>query len=223
MDAERFPGEAARTSRMLALTLAPAALLAPYTRAPLALLGPPVLALLVRKLAPFAGPSVLPNAVTALRVVLTSALALFMHDPWLQAATVFAIFVIDGLDGLLARRLGASSLQGAHFDMEADGYLVLVVCALLLDRTGVWVLLGGLLRYAFVLATWLVPSRGEAPRSRIARYAFAASLASYLAALLATDALAPALAGLGTLVLCASFGRSFWWSFRGRPAQLYET
>ncbi|HEX5660131.1 MAG TPA: CDP-alcohol phosphatidyltransferase family protein [Polyangiales bacterium] len=202
-----FARDAAWASRGLAVVMPLAAL----DRRALALLGPLALGWLVHRLRHYAAPSVLPNVVTALRVALTSALALFVREPHWQAAFVLAVFTIDGLDGWLARRLLASSPQGAHFDMEADGFLVLVVCSLLFERVGAWVLLGGLLRYAFVLVTWVFPSRGEAPRSVLARYAFAASIAAYVAALLVSSWLPAALA---TLVLTASFGRSFFWSFR---------
>ncbi len=208
-----FDAPASAASRGLALVLPLAAVLGIVLRggAPLALVGPLALTWLVHHLRAFAGPSALPNLVTAIRVVATAALALYVRDPRLQALVVVGVFVVDGLDGLLARRLNAASQQGAHFDMEADAYLVLVVCTLLVERVGVWVLIGGLLRYAFVLATWVVPSRGEAPRSRLARYAFAASLAGYVTALVAPWASAAAL--FASAVLVASFGRSFWWSF----------
>lgn len=213
--ADDFAQQAALASRGLACVLPPAAAIgaALGSQAPLALVGPPALALLVHRLRAFAAASRLPNLVTALRVVLTAALDLYLRDPPLQAALVLTVFVVDGLDGLLARRLQAASPQGAHFDMEADGYLVLVVCSLLVERVGPWVLVGGLLRYAFVLGTWAIPSRGEAPRSRLARYGFAASLAGYVSALLLPAALSWLGAALATSVLVASFGRSFWWSF----------
>jgi phosphatidylglycerophosphate synthase len=209
-----FASQAALASRGLACALPPAAAIgvAFGSPAPLALLGPPALAWLVHRLRHFAAPQVLPNFVTALRVALSSALALFVRDPAAQAALILLVFAIDGLDGWLARRLHASSPQGAHFDMEADAYLVLVVCSLLVEHVGSWVLIGGLLRYAFVLGTWAVPSRGEAPRSLLARYAFAAALAGYVSALLVPYSWLPA--SLATLVLSASFGRSFWWSYR---------
>jgi phosphatidylglycerophosphate synthase len=213
-----FTRAAAVASRWLACVLPAAACASVAVRslAPLALLGPLTLALLVHKLRAFGSPrSALPNVITALRVMLTSALALFVREPTWQALVVVVVFVSDGLDGLLARKLGAASLQGAHFDMESDGFLVLTVCSLLASRgVGLWVLVGGLLRYAFVLVTAVFPSRGEAPRSRLGRYAFAGALAGYVLALLAPPELAAAPALAGTLVLCASFGRSFWWSFR---------
>lgn len=192
------------------MSLATVASIALHEARPLALMGPFSLALLVRKLRAFAARSPLPNLLTTLRVILTGALALFPRVGWQCALGVLAVFIIDGCDGLVARKLDASSQQGAHFDMEADGFLVLTVCAIL-SPVGAWIWIGGLLRYAFVFATWLVPSRGEAPRSTLGRYAFAASLTGYMVAL-ATQASLPALAG--TLVLCASFARSFYWSFR---------
>jgi phosphatidylglycerophosphate synthase len=212
-----------RTSQWTALLLPAAAIggLCFDTLAPLALTGPFVLALLLRGLRAFGSPhNTLPNAVTALRVMLTGLLALHAQQPWctplVVALAVLVIFVLDGLDGQLARSLHASSAQGAHFDMESDAYLVLTVCSLhVLRGHGGWLLTGGLLRYAYTLVTTLVPSRGEAPRSRLGRYAFAASLAGLTAGLtLPWRGLGLALGALATAILLASFGRSFWWALR---------
>lgn len=186
---------------------------------PLALAGPLGLALLVLRLRAFGSPvSALPNLITALRVALTGSMALGVWgpEPLPYALLVLAIFTLDGVDGTLARRWAASSKLGAHFDMESDGYLVLVLCALLHQRgLGSWVLIGGLLRYAYVIATRLFESRGEAPASRFGRYAFSLSLTALTCALLPGPRLACALALLGTSVLAWSFGRSFYWAFRG--------
>jgi phosphatidylglycerophosphate synthase len=210
-----------RTSLVTALLLPTSALVSLYfaTLAPLALLGPVALALLVRGMQSFGSRhNTLPNAVTALRVMLTGLLALCSQQPWctphVAALTVLLIFALDGLDGVLARSLHASSAQGAHFDMESDAYLVLTVCSLhALAGHGAWVLTGGLLRYAYSLATTLFPSRGEAPRTRLGRYAFAASLGCLTVALVVPAALCVGLAALGTAILLWSFGRSFWWAF----------
>jgi phosphatidylglycerophosphate synthase len=187
---------------------------------PLAVAGPLGLASLVLRLGRFrSARSLLPNLVTALRVLLISLMAWLGAgaDAHVQAALVALVFTLDGVDGTLARKLQASSQLGAHFDMESDGYLVLTLCTLLQQRgVGAWVLSGGLLRYAYVLVTRIVPSRGEAPPSRFGRYAFSIALTSLTAALL-VDALAQGLlAGLGTAVLAWSFGRSFYWALRPR-------
>ncbi len=165
--------------------------------------------------------SVLPNLITALRVALTGALGLAVLGPapLPYALTVLAIFTLDGVDGTLARRLSASSQLGAHFDMESDGYLVLMLCALLQQRgLGSWVLSGGLLRYVYVITTGVFPSRGEAPPSRFGRYAFSISLTALTLALLPGLELARGLALFGTGVLSWSFGRSFYWAFRAARA-----
>ncbi|WP_082479781.1 MULTISPECIES: CDP-alcohol phosphatidyltransferase family protein [unclassified Rhizobium] len=78
---------------------------------------------------------------------------------WATAATVMLALLLDGVDGYLARRYRQESAFGARFDMELDAFLILVlsVAALVLEKAGPWVLLIGLLRYAFVLAQWPFP------------------------------------------------------------------
>jgi hypothetical protein len=75
------------------------------------------------------------------------------------------------------------------------------------------VLLAGLLRYAYVIVTHWLPSRGEAPPSRFGRYAFSVSLTALTLALLAAPPLASALALVGTCITAWSFGRSFYWAY----------
>ncbi|MET0341941.1 MAG: CDP-alcohol phosphatidyltransferase family protein [Polyangiales bacterium] len=211
--------EAARRASLgvaLAMIAAMAASFVLEGLAPLALVGPLALALLVRKLAPWGGPSTLPNLITALRVILTGALAL-LAPAWgsvTSALVILLVFVLDGLDGTIARRAGLTSAQGGHFDMEADAFLVLTVCALNVRvGLGAWVLAGGLLRYAYAIAAACWPRGGEAPRTRFGRYAFAASLSALTGALLASPPLAIALGALGTAILLVSFARSFVWLF----------
>ena len=61
---------------------------------------------------------------------------------------------LDAVDGWLARRLGLASRFGARFDLEIDALLLLILALLVwqADRVGAWVLVIGLLRYAFVAA-----------------------------------------------------------------------
>jgi len=87
--------------------------------------------------------------------------------------TVVAIAVIgvalDGVDGRLARSRNTSSDFGARFDMEIDALLILVLAVLVwnLEKAGMWILAAGLLRYAFVLASYPLPWMERAlPRSR---------------------------------------------------------
>jgi phosphatidylglycerophosphate synthase len=111
------------------------------------------------------------NLVTALRAGLISlvcAVVLFSDAfgreksdvlIWATAATVLLALSLDGVDGILARRFRQQSSFGARFDMELDAFLILIlsVAALVLDKAGAWVLLIGLLRYAFVAAQRFLP------------------------------------------------------------------
>ena len=83
-----------------------------------------------------------PNAVTAMRVVLSPVIAwLLCQSEFLAAGIVILIAAsTDGLDGFLARRLGQSSLGGTLFDLVADQILfipnlVLAIAAGLFSRT----------------------------------------------------------------------------------------
>jgi phosphatidylglycerophosphate synthase len=67
----------------------------------------------------------IPNAITAVRVVMAGVIAWLLWQGQFVAAGILIIIAAatDGLDGLLARRLGQSSLGGSIFDMVADQLL----------------------------------------------------------------------------------------------------
>lgn len=105
------------------------------------------------------------NHVTIARGVLVALLAGVIGmgaEPSLQIAalcTATLAAVLDAVDGWLARRTGMSSSYGARFDMETDALLILVLSLLAwqFDKADAWVLGSGLLRYAFVAASLLLP------------------------------------------------------------------
>ncbi len=112
------------------------------------------------------------NAVTLYRSAGTALLASLvpvaglLADHWLWSITVLAILLLslDGIDGYLARRTRLASKFGARFDMETDALLILTISVFLWQsgEVGVWILSLGLMRYAFVLASfWSRPLRGE--------------------------------------------------------------
>ncbi len=113
---------------------------------------------------PFAriGPA---NMVTIGRVILLALLAGGVPEPpsrriaWATIAAGTFLAVLDGVDGSLARRSRMSSRFGARFDMETDALFILVLSVIVWQhgKAGAWVLIGGLLRYAFVAAKWLLP------------------------------------------------------------------
>lgn len=162
----------------------------------------------------------LANWATSLRFALV--LSLTAPLGWVSTGSSVAItvgiLVLDGLDGWLARKYGDASVFGAHFDMETDALLVLIVGLRLwlMEDYGAWVLGAGLLRYLYVLCVWLFPSAGrEAPRSRFGRYAFSIVMAGQLGALLAPGVYGSLCVALGTLAVSVSFARSFYYSYAG--------
>jgi phosphatidylglycerophosphate synthase len=66
---------------------------------------------------------------------------------------------LDAVDGWAARRTRMSSAYGARFDMETDALqiLALSILAWQFGKAGAWVFASGLMRYAFVGASMLLP------------------------------------------------------------------
>lgn len=122
-----------------------------------------------------------PNRVTLLRAALLVLLLPVLWVPvgptlaWIVCLAATLAALLDALDGALARRLRVASAFGARFDMETDGLFVGVLALLVwqLDRAGPWVLIGGLLRPALLLAlrVWPVLARPLPPSLRRKRVA----------------------------------------------------
>jgi phosphatidylglycerophosphate synthase len=128
-----------------------------------------------------AGRLTLPNSVTFARLlVLVSALVFAPTNFAIVVPCALAAWMLDGVDGWLARRRNQATEFGALFDQETDAALVLLLClALMVTRGfGPWVLIAGLLRYALVLARGLARGPIAERRSSIARYIFGFSYLS---------------------------------------------
>lgn len=105
------------------------------------------------------------NHVTMIRATLVALIASLIGEPEIPGVAAAAVAlatvvtVLDGVDGWVARRSRMVSGFGARFDLETDALLVLVMSALVWrhGKAGAWVLLGGIMRYAFVAAGWLLP------------------------------------------------------------------
>lgn len=105
------------------------------------------------------------NVVTMVRVCLLALVAALIGEPpaggvaWTGVIGASAIAMLDGVDGWLARRSKMSSNFGARFDMETDALLILVLSVLVWrhGKAGAWIILAGLLRYAFVASGWWLP------------------------------------------------------------------
>ena len=111
------------------------------------------------------------NAITAVRAVLTVALAVLVvlsyeHDVPVALVVGLASVALatDAIDGRVARRTGTVSRFGARFDMETDAALLLVLSTYVARDVGLWVLAIGLARYVFLAAKVPLPwLRGQAP------------------------------------------------------------
>jgi len=105
------------------------------------------------------------NAITLVRGALTLLLASLIGVAanevigWTVVIVAVIAVALDGVDGWFARTRNEASAFGARFDMETDALLILVLAALVwqFDKAGVWILTAGLLRYAFVLASYPLP------------------------------------------------------------------
>jgi len=108
------------------------------------------------------------NRVTLARAALTvPVFALAVHPGALEAPTLWCVIVLstvamilDGVDGRVARRTGSQSAFGARFDMELDAALIMALCVVVWrsGKVDAWILLIGLMRYAFVAAGWVWPA-----------------------------------------------------------------
>ena len=102
------------------------------------------------------------NHVTMIRAILVALTASLIGEPEIPRVAVAAavvLMVLDGVDGSLARRSRMASNFGARFDVETDALLLMVMSVLVWQhgKAGAWVLLGGMMRYGFVAAGWLLP------------------------------------------------------------------
>ena len=79
---------------------------------------------------------------------------------WYIIGLSTAVMVLDGVDGRVARRTRTETTFGARFDMELDAALLMALSVLVWrdGRAGAWVLLIGLMRYGFVVASWILPA-----------------------------------------------------------------
>lgn len=160
-----------------------------------------------------AGKLTVPNAVTFARLlVLVSALIFAPGNFAIVVPCALAAWLLDGVDGWLARRRNEATDFGALFDQETDAALVLLLCvALMINRGfGPWVLIAGLLRYALVLARGLAKGPIAERRSSTARYIFGFSYLSLSFALWpAFDLVSRVTVPASVLLLLFSFAPDF--------------
>ncbi|MFI7483512.1 CDP-alcohol phosphatidyltransferase family protein [Kocuria sp. M1R5S2] len=141
-------------------------------------------------------------------------------DAWCWAVFAVALpaWVLDGIDGRVARRTGTATQAGARFDQEVDAALLLILSVAVAVRLGLpgawWVLLIGLMRYLFLLALRQRPTwRRPLPHSGYRRTTAGIQGGVLLGALvpLIPLPLAVAATAVALLLLLVSFGRDVVW------------
>ncbi|MBS0339834.1 MAG: CDP-alcohol phosphatidyltransferase family protein [Proteobacteria bacterium] len=174
------------------------------------------------------------NVLTLLRLAMVALLAGLVGRPppadasalaW--AVVVFATLtaVLDAADGPLARSQRLASDFGARFDMECDALLVAVLCLLIVqfDKAGAWVLAGGAMRYAFVLAgrawPWIAQPLFPSWRRKAVCVVQITLLIVCLGPIVARP-VSQAIAAAGLAMLGASFALDLWWLYRRRCREL---
>ena len=144
--------------------------------------------------------------------------------PVAAAAVTVAVIVVmlDGTDGWLARRSDSASQFGARFDMEVDALLIMALSILVWQhgKAGGWVLLSGLLRYAFVAAGWIAPWLARPlPPSRRRQTVCVVQIVALCVVLAPVVPVAAStiVAATALLALAASFLIDVIWLWRARP------
>jgi len=166
------------------------------------------------------GPFGAANCVTSLRLALVVVIAAAPHAGPALAAAFVLFLALDGVDGYLARITSSASAFGARYDTETDALFVLVAGLELFSagRLGAFIVVPGLLRYAYVAAVALLPEgRGEAPRSLLGRSVFAVVVLAFAVSAWPLGAQHALLAAAATVLVVLSFARSalFTWGPRG--------
>jgi phosphatidylglycerophosphate synthase len=174
------------------------------------------------------------NHMTLIRAGLVALVAGLIGEPSVAPVAAVAVGVgavveiFDGVDGWLARRDGLSSAFGARFDMEVDALLMMALAILAWQhgKAGAWVLLSGLLRYAFVAAGWLAPwtARPLPPsrRRQVICVVQIAALGAIVSPVMPASVTAP-VAAAALAVLTASFLMDIVWLWRAKSTTATTT
>ncbi len=169
----------------------------------------------------------LANLVTAARLFAVLLVMVLAPNDGLWVGTIAAlVYVLDGVDGWIARRRGEASAFGAQFDMETDAHFVMLLSVYLVVVVGYapWVLAIGALRYIYVLMRWAKPAREVRER----RSSWARVIYSLVALSLALGCcrqwrtVAEPLLGAGLMSLLWSFAPDFLALVREEPTSAAE-
>ena len=162
--------------------------------------------------------------ITLVRALLTAGVAALVADSFVRPEHVTTLVVLatvaialDAVDGQVARRIGTATALGTRFDGEVDAFLILVLSVAVSRDFGGWVIAIGAMRYAFLVAGWLVPWLAAQLPPRYWRKVVAAVQAIVLT--VAASGVLPRPVGIiavlvALVLLAESFGRDVVWLYR---------
>lgn len=164
------------------------------------------------------------NRITLARTILIGGITALVADSFLHPVPMPVLvglagvaLVLDGVDGMVARRTSTTSPLGARFDMEADAFLILVLSVFVAQSLGVWVLAIGAMRYVFVAVGWLVPwLRAPLPPTQPRKIVAATQGVVLTAVASGVVPFAPVFVAVALALLVWSFGRDIAWLWRTR-------
>jgi phosphatidylglycerophosphate synthase len=138
---------------------------------------------------------------------------------WALVALAAGVLALDLVDGWAARRSGLKSDFGARFDVETDVLfaIVLAVLAWQAGKVGVWFLLLGVLRPAFLLVLTIWPRLRQPLPEAMWRKTVAAAQMTAQVALMAPILAPPLSPALGAAILAGvalSFAVDLQWLIR---------
>lgn len=163
------------------------------------------------------------NLVTLLRGVAFAGVAGFLAvEPtgllaWGPAVLYGIGVLLDGVDGLLARTVGARTMLGQRLDHAFDtlGFLLAPVVAVVWGQLPVWYLSLAVARYVYRLGVWLYERQGGTPRSLpepTIRRPLAAVQMAFLAVVL-TPVVSPGVASVGAIPVVVATLAVFAWDY----------
>ncbi|UFU02736.1 CDP-alcohol phosphatidyltransferase family protein [Ruania suaedae] len=140
---------------------------------------------------------------------------------WPLFVLALVAWLLDGLDGIVARRTGTASEAGGRFDVEIDAVLLLALSAVVATVVGWWVLGIGMLRYLWVLTLLAAPRLDRPLAPRPSRRRIAGLQGGVLVASLAPsvpDGVVWPACALALALLCFSFARDGVHAQRTQPS-----
>ncbi|HEX6444454.1 MAG TPA: CDP-alcohol phosphatidyltransferase family protein [Streptosporangiales bacterium] len=174
-------------------------------------------------------PTTLADWVTLFRALLGAGVAGLVADSFLRPTQTVALvalasvaLALDAVDGQVARRTATVSRLGGRFDGEVDAFLILVLSVEVSRYYGGWVLAIGIVRYAFLVAGWVVPWLAATLPPRYWRKPVTAVQGIVLTA--AVSGLLPHTIGVAAVavamaLLAESFGHDVVWLYRNAAGE----